>query len=112
MDLGAGGDNVAQERLCAFDVDGEIIVNEEDGNLTAFTLCARFQKEQLVHHAFVGAKADRVAEESSYRAKFTSIRTAAPRLHRNDAKCAPAFTDALERACCHLGNQIKLCEVC
>jgi len=34
--LGAGRDNVAQQGFGAFDVDGEIIVDEEDGNLAAF----------------------------------------------------------------------------
>src|SRR5882757_9325648 len=109
--LGAGGDDVAQERFGALDVDGEIVVNEEDSNLAAFAFRASFQKEQLVHHAFIGAKTDGVAEESGYRAELAAIGTAAPRLHGNDAKCAPAITDALKGPCCHLWNQIKLGEV-
>src|SRR6266571_4840194 len=40
-----------------------------------------------------------------------AIRSTAPRLHRNDAKCAPALTDTLERALGHFWNQIKLLEV-
>src|SRR5258708_1471660 len=111
MDLSAGGDNVAQERFGALDVNGEIIVNEEDGNLTAFAFRASFQEEQLVHHAFIGAKADGVTKKSGYRAELAAIGTAAPRLHGNDAKCAPAVTDPLKRALHHIGNQIKLGEV-
>src|SRR5208283_6022762 len=33
MDLCAGADDIAEKRFGALDVDGEIVVNEEDGNL-------------------------------------------------------------------------------
>ena len=32
-----GGDDVSQQRLGALDVDGEIVVDEEDGDLAAFS---------------------------------------------------------------------------
>ena len=35
IDLGAGGDDVAQQGFGALEVDGEIVVDEEDGNLAA-----------------------------------------------------------------------------
>src|SRR5258706_6202642 len=106
--LGAGGDNVAQQRFGAFDVDGEIVVDEEDGNLAAFAFRASFQKEQLIHHAFIGTKANGVAKKTGYRAELAAIGTAAPRLHGNDAKDAPAFTDALKGTLHHFWNEIKL----
>ncbi len=111
MHLGAGGDNVTQQRFRAFDVDGEIIVDEEDSNLAALAFGPGFQEEQLIHHTFVGAKTDGVAKKAGYRAELAAIRTAAPRLHRNDAKCAPALTDPLERASCHFWNEIELAEI-
>ena len=98
MDLGAGADDVAQKRFGAFDVDGEIIVDEEDGNLAAFASRAGFQQEQFIHDAFVSAKADGIAKEAGHRAELAAIGAAASRLDGNDAKCAPAFTDALEGA--------------
>src|SRR5258707_13459181 len=104
MNLGAGSDNVAQQGFRAFNVDGEIIVDEEDGDLTAFAIGASFEEEQFIHHAFVGAKADGVAKKSGYRAELAAIRAAAPRLHRNDAKCTPAIRNALKRARCDFGN--------
>src|SRR6266705_3130448 len=111
MNLGAGGDNVAQQGFGAFNVEGEIIVDEEDGNLTAFALGASFEEEQFIHHAFVGAKADGVAKKSGYREELAAIRAAAPRLHRNDAQCTPALPTALKGACCQLVDSIKLVEV-
>src|SRR5713226_9874226 len=111
VDLGTGSDNVAQKGFRALDIDGEIIVDEEYGDLATFTSRPGFQKEQLIYHAFVAAKADGVAKKTGHRAKFAAIRAAAPRLHRNDAKCAPALTDALKRALGHSWNQIKLVEI-
>src|SRR5207302_259120 len=109
--LGARGNNVAQKRFRAFDVEGEIIVDEEHGNLTALAFGPDFQEEQLIDHAFVSAKADGVAKKAGYRAELAAIWTAAPRLHRNDAKCAPALTDTLEWACDHFWNEIELVEI-
>src|ERR1700687_3494360 len=111
MFLGRGGDNVAQQGFRSLDVDGEIIVDEEDGDLAAFALGPSFQEEQLIHHAFVGAKADGVAKKAGHRAELAAIRTAATGLHGNDAKCAPAITDTLERALGHFWNEIELVEI-
>src|SRR5258708_639113 len=111
MDLGIGGDDVAQKRFGALDVDGEIVVDEKDGDLAAFFFGAGFQQEQFIYDAFIGAEADGVAEESSDRTEFTAVRAAAAGLHRNDAKRAPAFADALQGALDHLGNQVELMEI-
>jgi len=97
--------------LVALDVDGEIIVDEEDGDLAAFAFRARFQEEQFIHHAFVGTKADGVAKETGDGAEFAAIRAAAARLHGNDAEGAPAFADALKRVFHHFWNEIELGEV-
>jgi len=78
MHLRVGGDNVAQERLRALDVDGEIVVNEKNGDLAAFASRALLQFQQLVHDTFVGAKPDGVAEKAGHGAEFASVRAAAP----------------------------------
>ena len=84
------------KRLCALHVDGEIVVDEEDGDLAAFLFARpRFQQQQFVHDAFVGAKADGVTEKSGDRAELAAVRAAAPGLHRNNAKCSPTAAHAL-----------------
>ncbi len=109
--LSAGSDNVAQQRFRAFDIDGEIIVDEKDGDLAAFFFGARFQKEEFVDDAFVGAEADGVAEETGDGAKFAAIRATAAGLHGNDAECAPTFADAAEGFGGHFGDEIELVEI-
>src|SRR4029077_3598287 len=52
--LRAGGDDVAEQGLSAFEVDGEIVVDEEDGDLAAFFAGSRLQKKEFVDHTFVG----------------------------------------------------------
>jgi hypothetical protein len=42
MNLCAGGNDVTQQRLGALDIDGEIIVNEKDGNLPLFSRARAF----------------------------------------------------------------------
>src|SRR5262249_31330325 len=54
--LRACGDDVAQQRLRALDVDGEVIVDEKYGDLAAFAVSARFQSQQFIDNALVGAK--------------------------------------------------------
>src|SRR5205807_10540052 len=44
VDLSVGGDDVSQQRLGAFYVDGEIVVDEEDGHLSLFLAGAGFQQ--------------------------------------------------------------------
>src|ERR1700730_12592571 len=111
VDLGVGGDDVAQERFGALDVDGEIVVDEEDGDLAALAPGAGFEEQEFVDHTFVGAKADAVTEETGDGAKFTAIRAAAAGLDRNDAECAPAGADFLEHGIKHLWNNVELCEI-
>ena len=43
--------SVAQQRFRPFDVDGEIVVDEEDGDLTAVAFRPGSQQQQLIHHA-------------------------------------------------------------
>ena len=111
MDLRVGGDDVSQQRFRAFDIDGEIVVDEKDGDLTAFFFGAGFQEEKFVDDAFVGAEADGVTKETGDRAKFAAVRATAAGLHGNDAECAPTFTDAAEGFGGHLWNQIELIEI-
>ena len=110
--LRVGGDDVAQQRFGALDVDGEIVVDEEDGDLAAFAFRAGLQQQQFVDDAFVGAKADGVAKESGDGAEFAAVGTAAPGLDGNDAKGAPAVADyAGACASTHFGTKIELIEV-
>src|ERR1041385_1103135 len=87
--LGAGGDDVPQQRLRAFGIDGQVVVDEEDCDLTALFARARLEPQEFVNHTLVATKANRIAEESSYSAKLTTIRTATPRLYRHNVKCSP-----------------------
>ena len=111
MDLGFGGDDVAQQRLGALDVDGEIVVDEEDGHLTFFFAGAGLEQEQFVDHAFVGAEADGVAEESGDGAELAAVGTAASGLDRDDAKRSPAFADFAEQRVDDFGQEIELVEI-
>ena len=61
-------------------------------------LGARFQQQQFVDDALVGAKADRIAEKSRHGAEFAAIRAAAPGLHRNNAERSPARADFAQHA--------------
>src|ERR1051325_5145198 len=87
--LGAGGDDVPQQRLRAFGIDSQVVVDEEDCNLTALFARARLEPQEFVNHTLVATKANRIAEESSYSAKLTTIRPATPRLYRHNVKCSP-----------------------
>src|ERR1017187_4896163 len=73
MHLRSSGNNVAQQRLGALYVDGEIIVDEKYHHLPFFFASARLQKQQFVDHALVGEKANGVPEESSHRAKLATV---------------------------------------
>ena len=111
VDLGFGGDDVFQQRLGALDVDGEIVVDEEDGHLSFFLAGAGFQQEEFVDYAFIAAEADGVAEESGDGAELAAVGTAASRLDRDDAECAPAFADFLEQWVNDLGQKIELVQI-
>src|ERR1044071_9259107 len=78
--LGAGGDDVPQQRLRAFGIDGQIVVDEENCDLTALFAGARLEPQEFLNHTLVATEANRVAEEASYGAKLTAIRAATSRL--------------------------------
>src|SRR5215475_13827340 len=61
--------------------------------------------------AFIGAKPDGVAKKSRHRAKFASVRTAAPRLHGNNPKRSPASAHALQQRMEHAREQIELVQL-
>ena len=111
MQLGVGGDNVAQERFRAFHVDGEIVVDEKDRDLAAFAARARLQFQQFVYDAFIGAEADRVAEKSSDSAEFTAVRTTAAGFDRDHSKRPPSSSEALQQRGRSFGNKVELIEV-
>ena len=111
VDLGVGGDDVAEEGLGALDVDGEIVVDEEDGDLAALALRAGFQEQELIYDTFVGAETDGVAEETGDGAKFAAVGTAAAGLDRNDAEGALPGADFLEHGIKHLWNNVELIEI-
>src|SRR5260370_35944609 len=111
MHLGIGGDDVAEQRLGALDVDGEIVVDEEDRNLAALAARPRFQEQQFVHDTFVRAKADGVAEEACYGTEFATVGAAAAVLHRNDLEGAPSRADFFEQGMKYLWTNDELLEV-
>src|SRR6266568_1133563 len=109
--LRVGGDNVAQQRLRALDIDGKVVVDEKNGDLTPLAPGARFQQQQLIHDAFVRAKPDGVAEKAGYRAELAPVRTPAPGFDWNNAECPPSGPETLEHAFRDLWDQIELIEV-
>src|SRR5208337_1652374 len=111
VNLGVSGDDVTKKRFGALHVDGEIVVDEEDGHLAFFFAGASFQEQQFVHYALVGAEADGVAEKSGHGAELAAVGAAASGLNRNDAECSPAFTDFPEQRVNDLGQEIELVEI-
>src|ERR1035437_4530638 len=111
MNLSAGGDDIAQQRFRAFDVDGEIVVDEKDRNLPEFAFRASLQHQQFVHNALVSAKPYGISEKSGDRAKLASVRASAPRFHRNDSERSPAVPEFPEHRSKSLRNDIKLFQV-
>src|SRR5712692_1743336 len=51
--LCTGGDNIPQQRLRAFDVDGEIVIDEEDRYLATLVTAPGFQSQQFVDDTLV-----------------------------------------------------------
>ena len=92
-------------------VDGEIIVDKENGDLAALALGASLEQQQFIHNAFIGPKPDRISKESGHRAKFASVRAAASRLHGNDAERSPPVAEPLEHRSNGLRNNVELGEV-
>src|SRR5439155_3847123 len=97
VDLGFGCDDVAQQRLGAFQINGEIVVDEKNCHLAFFAAGAGLQQEEFIDYALVGAEADGVAEESSHGAELAAVGTASSGLDGNNTKCAPAFADLFEQ---------------
>src|SRR5437879_8603277 len=89
MHLCIGSDDVAQKRLRTRDVDSEIVVDKEDDHLTVLAPRTPFQSQEFIHHAFIGAKPDRISKETGYRTELAAIRTAAPRLEGDNEKRRP-----------------------
>src|ERR1700686_2126698 len=111
MHLRLGGDDVAQQRLRALDIDGEVVIDEEDRDLPLLSVGARLQQKQLIHYALIGSEANRVAEESGDGAKLAAVRAASSRFDGHDAKRSPAFTDFLQKTSHGLGHQVELFEI-
>src|SRR2546426_2597132 len=111
MHLRVGGDNGTQQRLRALDIDGEVIVDEKDGNLTVLVPGARFQSQKFINNALVCAKPNRVSEKAGHGAELAPVRTTAPRLDRNNAKRPPPPSYTPEQRARHLWNYIELVEV-
>src|ERR1017187_5773537 len=111
MHLRSSGNNVAQQRLGALHVDGEIVVDEKYRHLPFFFASARLQKQQFVDHALVGAKANGVPEESSYRAKLATVGTTSSGLDGDNAERSPAFSNLLQHCLRDLGHKIELLEI-
>src|SRR5207302_10807527 len=111
IDLCSGGDDIAQERFGALDIDGEIVVDEENRNLAAFFSSAGFEQQKFVDNGFVRAKADGVTEESGDRAEFATVGTTSSRLDRNDAECSPALAQLLQPFLGRFRHKIELAEI-
>src|SRR5208282_3159020 len=111
VQLRAGGDNIPQQRLGALEVDGEIIVDEEHGNLAALLASPRLQQQKFIDDALVGAKTDGVAEKSGHGAELAAIRTAASRLHRDDAEGSPTLAMFLQPAFRRFRHEVELLKI-
>src|SRR2546427_2041100 len=106
-----GCDDVAQQRLGAFQINGEIVVDEKNCHLAFFAAGAGLQQKQFIHHTLVGAEADGVAEESSDGAELAAVGTASSGLDGNNTKCAPAFADLFEQRVRGFRYEIELVEI-
>src|SRR5437773_1660252 len=73
--LGTRVDDISQQRLGALDVNGKVVVDEKDNDLTPVLTRVFLQSQELTHHALVGTKPNRVAKESRDRAELTTVRT-------------------------------------
>ena len=111
MDLGARGNDIAKQRFGAFDVDGEIVIDEEDGHLAFFAAGALLQPEQFTNHALISTEANRVSEKSGHRAELAPVGTTSSGLDGNDVKGPPAFSYVLEHGARGFGHQIELVKI-
>ncbi len=88
------GNDVAQQRLRALNVDGQIVVNEENRDLAALFACPLFESQEFIYDALIGAEADRVAKESGHSTKLAAIGTTSSGFHRHDMKRSPSGAQA------------------
>ena len=71
--LGASGDDVSQQRLCALDVNCKVVVDEENKHLAAILAGVSLEPQEFINDAFVRAKPNRVAEESGDSAELAAV---------------------------------------
>ena len=105
------GDDVAQQRLRAILIDGKVIIDEKDCDLSAVSFGAFFQQQQLVDDTLVRAKTNYIAKEPSDGAELAAVRTAAPGLHRDGVEIADARSVSFSQAPNELRNEIKLIQI-
>ena len=55
-ELGLSIDDVSEQRFCAFDIDGEVVVYEKDYNLAAIRAGVLFESQHFVNHALIRTK--------------------------------------------------------
>ncbi len=79
--------------------------------MAALAFRTRFQEQEFIDHAFVGAKADGVAEKTSDGAELASIGAAAAGLDGDNAKGAPTGADFLKQGIKHFWNDVELIEI-
>src|ERR1700688_564083 len=111
MHLRLGSDDVAQQRLRSLDIDGKVVIDEEDRDLPLLSVGARLQHEQLIHYALIGAEANRVSKKPGHGADLAAVGAASSQFDGHDAKRSPAFTDFLQKASHGLGHQVELLEI-
>src|SRR5262249_10144022 len=87
-ELGVRRDHVAQQRRRAVLVDGEIIATEANDDLASIAFRPGLDQQQLLDHAFIRAKANRIATETGHRTKLASIRAPAAGFHRDSVEVA------------------------
>src|SRR4029077_7316139 len=90
---------------------GEIVVDEEDGDLAAFGFGAGLQEQEFIDHALVRPEADGIAKESGDRAEFAAIGAAAAGFDGDNAEAAPAGAELPHHGREGFGNEVELLEV-
>src|SRR5581483_12215921 len=111
IDLGLGSNNVTQERLGSLHVDSEVVIDKENCDLALLLASARFQQQQFVDNAFVGAEANGIAKKSGDSAELATVGAASSRLDGNNPECSPAFANSLEQGKHRFGYEIELVKI-
>src|SRR6185312_4304753 len=93
------------------DVDREVVVDEENRNLSAILARARLQAQHLFDDALIGSKTDRVSEETGDRAKLASVGTATPGLDWNEVELLPLDVEVPHDGAHKRGNSVELFEI-